>query len=160
MASSLDLVRQNFVYRIESISVGEAICRKKFRFNPDPRGTSPDATKGMARTFSVYYDEAGPAHEVEDVAEQAHESTWTVEMAFPVDAAKGEGELQDLILQDAFKIRSILRDTRYFDGTSAAASTAETNLHRREWMNERIDRDGEQTWFLLQTWSCTVFESE
>lgn len=155
MASSLDLVRQNFVYRIEAIAVGETICRRKMRYNPDPRGTSPDAAKGMVRTFSVYYDEAGPAHEVEDVAEQAHESTWTVEVAYPVDAAKGEGELQDLILQDAFKLRSVLRDPRYYDGVST-----ETNLHRREWMTERVDRDGEQTWYLVQTWSCTVFESE
>jgi hypothetical protein len=148
------------VYRIEAITVDETICRRKLRFNPNPDRTSPDSTKGMVRTFSVYYDEGTPTHGVEDVAEQAHETSWTVEVAYPVDAAKGEGELQDLILQDAFLLRSALRDPRYYDGTSATATTTETNLHRRAWMNERVDRDGEQTWYLVQTWSCTVFESE
>ena len=158
MASAANLVLNNFVYRIGAIDPTAA--GDSFKYNARSTTLDPDASPGMVRSFGVYFNDSEEAHDVEDITERWAESTWTVEIAYPVKAARGDESLQAMILQDRHDLIKALRTSDNKDGTSATAPDTVTGLQYRKFVGDELDREDPVTWIYTQTWACMIRESE
>ena len=158
MSSAANLVLNNFVYRIGAIT--PTAGGKGFVYNARSTTLDPDASPGMVRSFGVYFNESEEAHDVEDITERWAQSTWTVEIAYPVKSERGDENLQSMILQDRHDIIKVLRTSNNKDGTSAAAPSATTGLIYRKFVGDELDREDPVTWIYTQTWACMIQEPE
>jgi len=154
---SLANVYKNFLYRIASITPTNKTVGKGYRF-VSPRDFDPDEAQGVARTFTVYWDGSDEDVEPTDITERIAPHSFTLEVAystsFPVDT------LHQIILDDRDDLITKLRDTDSYTGISVSNPATDVGLWARVRARDDIDRGGTHTWYLRQTWTCTVREAE
>lgn len=158
MASAVDLVLDNFCWRIKSIIPTDVkTFRKGFTWN-DSNRCSPDQGSGMTRSFSVFYLGSDTDIEPTDATERTAWHLFQLEVAYSTDYALMA--LQKMAGQDRHLLNKQLRDDRLWVGTSASDPTSDIGLWDRVRVRDEMDRSSEITWYLTQQYRCMLRESE
>lgn len=158
MASAADLVLLNFVWRIETISPTSTLAGKKFRHQDYSAVLSPEQSSGTTRGFTVQRLESSPFAEPSDMYDRIADHTYEVAIAYTTDIPLERRER--VIAQDGHDIKKQLRDHTKWNGTSGSDSAVDTGLWNRRLEREFIDRSSATTYYLRQTWRCTIREAE
>lgn len=158
MATSIQHVVENFVWRLQALVMTDATSGRKLRLNDRPLATSADLSSGMTRTFILYWDGASPSLEPTDMFARWADHTFTLEVAYSTSPALDA--LLKLILRDRHDITKALRDHALWTGYDDDNSATEIGLEERKLLRDVLDRSSSVTWYLRQTWECRIQENE
>ena len=157
MATTVDKVRRNFAWRVESIATTSDICGRRF-FEVDPRDLGRTESGGLERGFFVTWLSSEPQQAVTDQWQWVTNNRFAVEVLYtPV---RGWTDSHDLVLSDRWDLIRTLRDDTLYVGTSDTDSTSDLDLIER-WFegDEFIIEPDSEVFVYRQTWRCTIRET-
>lgn len=166
MAASANLVRDNFAWRIESITptATEAFLPPRFA-EIDVNKVDVEQASGLARKFTLQWrgsdedNDALGSRIADDESQRLAAHTWIVAIYYPIDKVDA-ARLERVILQDRHDVLKLLRSPASFAGYSAAQPSASVGIYNRIRIQDEIDRDSERVWSLRTTWRTLINETE
>jgi hypothetical protein len=158
MSATADLVYQNFVWRIETLSPTSTLAKKGFTFNNRPLNLIPDQSSGMTREFTLYWEGSDPDHAPTDITERTAEHSFMLDVAYSTKL--GADVLFPLMLADRHDLMALLRDTAGYRGYNASNTNTDLFLWRRWHKGDVRITASDTTWYLRQNWICTIREGE
>ena len=160
MASTVDLVIDNFCYHIEAIVTDKSRSKKGFEWFDEDR-LNPEDTAGCTRWYNVRWlgEEPQPEDEgVTDITERIAVHQFQLDILYP-----NEIELkvrQKMMLKDRHAVIKKLRHHENFVGYSDKQPATNIGLWRRALVGVEAMTETEKTTTLRMTWECTIKESE
>lgn len=162
--STSDLVRQNFVWRIESQTPTSSLLKPRFT-EIDPLRLDADQAAGVGeRSFSVYWLGSEEDNVVDGEGITDNENQRIAEHRYRVDiyytTKLDYRDLQHAMLQDRHDITRLLRSGDNIKGYNADNSSTELGLFNRIRESDELIMDDPDVWVYRATWRCTIEESE
>ncbi len=165
MASTLNRVLQNFVWRMDAITPTDATIIGQNRFiQTDPFRIDPEQSSGLTRHYSVLWMGGGSGQTVgeEGVIDGLtdREATHTIELRTYYHPSKIKFDrLQLAIAQDRHDILKTLRDPDTFVGYNASNTATDIGLLDRYNTDETVDYS-DTLITVTYGWQCIIRESE
>lgn len=157
MATTLDKIFQNFIYRIEAITPTSNICGKNFN-RLDPKQIALNESAGLERNFVITYLGSDSDDTPTDEAIRTAEHKFLVQVLY--NPGRGWEVAHELILNDRHDLIKALRDDAKFDGYDSSHTTDAIRLHGRIRENDEIDMSDPDVWVYRAIWKCYITEEE
>ncbi len=160
MASTANLVLDNFIWRIEGISptVDAAV---PFKYLDGPH-TAPLASS-RDRVFDVQWEGSADAHTVDGQPITAVDNNRITDHVFVVTvrypAEQNQRGVSKRALEDRHDILKRLRDGSLWVGYDDNNTATDLGLHNRYRTEDKLELD-DNTWTYTSQWTCTIEESE
>lgn len=157
MATQLDKILQNFVWRIEQIAPTSTLETKLFR-SFDPWKLKGQESSGLQRGFFVTWAGSEADLDVQDGATRTAKHRIAVSVIYAPQVPYLQ--VQQLVVLDRHDLLKQLRNPDSWKGYSDSNPTDELGLNSRFRTEDSLDAEDRQGWVYQSTWECTVYEVE
>lgn len=157
MSASIHLVRQNFIYRISSLTPTMS-GERRYRNIERLRLAEAENSSAWIRSFIVDFVGAEADEGVTDLYGRFTKTNWIVTVFYPA-VIGDDDKLYEIVSKDRHDIIKRLRDSAYVNGISAASPSTATTISNRICTSSSIDFDPEINALNLN-FSCFVNETE
>lgn len=158
MASLVQLVRKNIIWRISKITPTSAISARLFVEHDRAHQRPADMSSGTSRGFYVQYLRGGQVLETSNMITRERFHYFEVVVAY--SNKRGLTDFHDLMISDSFDIVGSLRQDDTWTGYDDSHTTTDVGIQNRVLEGEAVEDNGENTFFLRQTWEHLIQETE
>lgn len=164
MASSANLVLDNFYWRIEAITpTSSVVGRRAFR-RIDTLDIDPAQSSGLSRGFRVAWVASDEEHQVsgEGITDGLYNraATHTFEVEVYYSTKLKWTDLHTVVLSDRHDLTKQLRDPDTWVGYNASNTTTDIGIYDRIRESDELDTDDPGYWVLRQSWRVIINEVE